>query len=887
MRNIWQRLAALFRGRRLDRELSEELEIHLAMQAEEFRGQGMEPTAARAAALREFGGVLQTQEAYRERRGVAWLESTAKDVRYALRGLRRNPGFTAAAVISLALGIGANTAIFSLFHTLMMRMLPVARPQELVTLYKTGGWGQGYTSYPLYLELAERSDLFNSVAARTGVAKVRFTLAGGQAQFTQREFVSGNYFDVLGVGPALGRLFNDDDNRVPGRHPLAVLSYDFWRNRFGADPGVLGRTLLVDEQLLTVIGVAAPGFRGVEVEHHPEIWVPAMMYPAKIMNPGMWWVWILGRRRPEVSLPQLQAAVDVLVRQHLAAAYPTSYNAAFRKKALEQRLQAREGDVGLSVLRDEFGKPLAVLMAAVGLVLLAACVNVANLTLARGAARQREIALRFSLGATRARLVRQALTESLLLAAAGSCLGVAFAWWGQATILRFLPADSGDALAAGPNATVLWFTLAVSAISALLFGLAPALRSTAVRPATRFRWGARLSQRGAALRRGLVVAQVAFSVVLVVLAALFGHSLLVLRSVDLGFHNQNVFAFSFDFPRNWKGEMRPVRERLLTQMKLLPGVASVSYGFPGPYQMGTSDASIRVPGSRRTASEPANVDVQYIGPRFFETIGSIPLSGREFDRNDTDVSPKVAVVNRAFVREFFSGDAHPLGRAFSFDDSQPDGGERTLIVGVVGDIRHNGLRANIDPTVYVPFVQKDPSWPPVILVRSQLAERALLAAAYGELSRLGPAAAVWQPQTLDRHIEDSIFRERLLAMLGGFFGGLALLLAAVGLYGVVAYGTAQRAAEFGVRIALGAPTGQVLWMVLRDALALVALGLAIGLPASLAAARAVGSLLFDVKPEDPLTFVTTASVLAVIGLAAAWVPAWKAARDSMRALRHE
>ena len=386
MRTWWRRFRALFRGRRLDRELSEELEIHLAMQEEEFRRQGMEPAAARSAALREFGGVAQTQEAYRERRGLAWVESAAKDVRYALRGLRRNPGFTAAAVISLALGIGANTAIFSLFHTLMMRMLPVTRPEELVTLYRTrtSGWGKGYSSYPLYLELAKRTDLFNGVVARTGVAKVRFTPPGGRGQFTQQEFVSGNYFSVLGVGAALGRLFTEDDNRVPGGHPLAVLSYDFWQNRFGADPGVLGRALLVDEQLLTVIGVAAPGFRGVEVEHHPEIWVPAMMFPARIMDPRMWWIWIMARRRPEVSPQQVQAAVDVVMRQHLAVTYPTSYNAAFRKKAFEQRLEVRDGGVGLSLLRDEFGQPLAVLLAAVGLVLLAACVNVANLMLARG-----------------------------------------------------------------------------------------------------------------------------------------------------------------------------------------------------------------------------------------------------------------------------------------------------------------------------------------------------------------------------------------------------------------------------------------------------------------------------------------------------------------------
>jgi len=349
MRTIGQRFLSLFRRGRLDHELSEEIGIHLAMQEEEFRRQGMDPPSARAAARRTFGGVAQTQEAYRDRRGIPWLEIAIKDVRYALRGLRRNPGFTAAAVISLALGIGANTAIFSLFHALMLRMLPVARPDELVSLYRTGGWGKRFCSYPLYLELAKRSDLFSGVLARTGVAKVRYTPPGGRPQFTQREFVSGNYFSVLGVAPALGRLFTGDDNRVPQGHPLVVLSYDFWQNRFGADPGVLGRKLLVDEQSLTVIGVAAPGFRGVEVERHPEVWVPAMMNRGEIMNPQMWWLRIVARRRPDISPKQVQAAVDVLMQQHLAALYPPSYNAAFRKKGLGQRLEVREGGIGLSL----------------------------------------------------------------------------------------------------------------------------------------------------------------------------------------------------------------------------------------------------------------------------------------------------------------------------------------------------------------------------------------------------------------------------------------------------------------------------------------------------------------------------------------------------------
>jgi len=775
----------------------------------------------------------------------------------------------------------------------MLRMLPVARPGELVSLYRTGGWGKGFSSYPLYLELAKRSDLFSGVLARTSVAKVRYTPPGGEAQYTLREFVSGNYFSVLGVAPVLGRLFTDDDNRVPQGHPLAVLSYDFWQGRFNADPGVLGRTLLVDEQSLTVIGVAAPGFRGVEVEHHPEVWVPSMMNRGKVMDPRMWWLWIVARRRPDVSRQHVQAAVDVLMQQHLAAIYPNSYNEAFRKKALGQRIEVREGGIGISLLREEFGQPLTLLMVAVGLVLLAACANVANLLLARGAARQKEVALRFALGATRARLVRQALTESLLLAAAGSLLGLLFAVWGQRAILRYVPASSsggftGGGFTAGLDSVALVFTVAISVLSVLLFGLAPALGSTAIDPAAGLRSGARQAAGGPALRRALVVAQVAFSVVLVALAALFGQSLLALRSVDLGFRNRNVFAFSFDFARTWQGDMRAAREELAAQLEALPGVTSVSYGFPGPFQRGFWGATIRVPGSDRTAREPVEVDIQYVAPRYFETIGSSLVQGREFDRNDTATSRKVAVVDEAFLRAFLPGEAHPLGRTLSFDDSKPEGGAPTFIVGVVRDIRQKGLREKTAPTVYVPATQTDNPSTSTILVRTGMPQVALLGAVYRELRRLGPGAALWDWQTIREQIDDSIFRERLLATLSGFFGALALLLAAVGLYGVVAYGTARRAGEIGIRIALGAERGQVLWMVLRDALALVGLGLLIGLPVSLAAARTVSSILFGIQPADPLAFLFTAAVLAAIGLAAALVPARRAATlDPIQVLRHE
>src|ERR1017187_9702341 len=724
MRIFWRRLMGLLRGNRLERELSEEIGAHLAMQEEEFRQHGMKPAAARAAALREFGGVAQAKEEYRDRRGIPWLENAASDLRYGLRGLRRTPGFTAAAVFSLALGIGANTAIFSLFHALMLRMLPVERPQELVSLYQTGGWIKGPMSYPLFQEIAKRSDLFTGVIARSGVGKVRFTpRPGDREQFTQREFVSGNYFTVLGVTAAFGRLFTDDDNRTPGAHPVAVLSYDLWRNRYGADPGILGGKILVDEQPFTVIGVAAPGFHGVEVERRAEVWVPA----ARESNPNHWWLMLVGRRRPEVPVRQVQAAMNVLMAQHLHAVYPTFYNAAMRKRALEQRLEVREGSVGLSGLREEFGRPLTVLMLAVGLVLLAACANVANLLLARGAARQKEVALRLSLGATRARLVRQALMESIPLVVAGGALGVGLAVWGQRVLVQFLPEEAGTPFSATPAGAVLLFTLAITALSAVLFGVGPALRSTAVDPAAGLRAGSVGRGGRPLLRRALVVAQVAFSVVLVGLAALFGHNLYALRSVNIGFRNQNVVAFSVDFPRGMRPEIRTPSRQLAEQLQTLPGVFSVSYGFPGPFLQGVSSASIRVPGSERTAHEPVDVEVAYVAPRYFETIGTPLVLGRELEPNDMTASRKVAVVNEAFVREFLPGEKHPDSRTFSFDDSKPEGGEPTFIVGVVRDVRHAGIQKPVKPTVYVAIDQGQNSGLPAMLVRTQAPPNALLA----------------------------------------------------------------------------------------------------------------------------------------------------------------
>ncbi|MGO9615182.1 MAG: ABC transporter permease [Bryobacteraceae bacterium] len=849
----------------------------------------MSEAEAAAAARREFGGVALAKEAYRDQRGFPWIESFAKDVSYALRGLRRSPGFTAAVVISLALGIGANTAIFSLFHTLMLRMLPVAHPEQLVSIRSAGGWRTGNVSLPLYREIAARADLFNGVIATTGARKVAFTpRPGGRGEYTQVEYVSGNYFQVLGIQPVIGRLFTGEDNRVPGGHPLVVLSYDVWRTYYGADPAVLGRTVLADGQQLTVIGVAAPGFHGVQLERVTKVWVPFMMSGGQVMSPNMWWLSPLARLRPGMPRQRAQAALDVLMQQHLKTIYGESHDAGFRNRALSQRLEIRAGSLGLSMLREHFGKPLGVLLALVALVLLAACINVANLLLARGAARQKEIAMRLSLGATRARLVRQALTETLLIAAAGSAAGVGLAAWGVRAISGFLPEEAGNPFLSAPELPVLGFTIAISAASALLFGLGPALRSTAVSPAAGLRSGGLDRGGRPALRRALVIAQVAFSVVLVALAGLFGHSLLAMRAVDLGFRNQSVIAFSLDFPRLWRGDLDEVHDQLMKRLAATPGIRSVSCAFPGLFAGETSDVSIRVPGSDRTASGSADVDVTYVAPRYFETIGA-ELKGREFDRNDTASGPKVAVVNEAFVREFLPAEAHPEARWLSFDDSKLEGGERISIVGVVRDIRQDGIQEKIAPRLYVPAAQhRGLRWPPHVLVRSALPPAAVFAIVAGEMHLAGPGVWFAEWTTIRERIDDSIFEQRLLATLGGFFGALALLLAAVGLYGVMSYGMAKRAGEIGIRMALGARRADVVGMVLRDALVLVAAGLILGFPLAWAAARAVHSLLFGIAAMDPLAFAGTGGLLLAVALGAAFLPARRAATiDPMRALRHE
>jgi len=617
-----------------------------------------------------------------------------------------------------------------------------------------------------------------------------------------------------------------------------------------------------------------------------------MMFRGEIMQSGQHWVWIMARRRPEIPMGRVQAAANTIMQQYLMSVYGGQRASAFGRFALEQKIEVRDAGVGLSMLREAFGKPLTILMAAVGLVLLIACANVANLLIARGAARRREIALRFSLGATRWRLVRQWLIESLMLALLGSILGLAFAVWGERYMLLFLPPGTDEGFSVAPDSTVLGFTLGILILSAVLFGLAPALRATSLDPAAALKdGGSQQPGRGAraSFRKALVVVQVALSVVLVVAAGLFAHSLAGLRSIDPGFVAQNVVTFSLDYPRAWKdADKEKHRDMMLARLAEVPGISSISYGIPGPYQGGDSSASIRVPGSVRTAKEGVEISTQSIGPAYFATIGIRPLRGKEFDAGDLRSTRKIAVVNEAFIREFLPGTPDPIGRSLSFDDAKPEGGEPTYIVGLVRDILHDGLKTTAKSTVYVPFRKNPFHIDPAMLVRAELPPAALLSAIRREIGRIDPEVALVEPRTLRERVDDSIFVERMIATLSGFFGALALLLAAIGIYGVMAYAVTRRTAEIGLRIALGAAPAGIEWMVLREGLLLIALGVAIGLPVSLAAGRIGASLLYGIKPNDPLSFGLTIAMLLAIGVLAAFLPARRAAAvEPNQALRHE
>ncbi|HLJ50686.1 MAG TPA: ABC transporter permease [Bryobacteraceae bacterium] len=828
----------------------------------------------------------------------------AQDSRYALRTFRKNPAFTTVAVLSLALGIGANTAIFSLIDAVLLRWLPVQAPQQLTILGRNPDQPSVSFNYPDYEYVRDHNHSFNGVIAYSYGNSVGMTVPGETSQDPQLavcSMVSGNYFEVLGVTPAAGRVFSPQDNLKPGAHPYAVLSYDYWRRRFGANPAVLGKYILLNNAVLTVVGVARAGFHGAVVGRSPDLFVPIM--EVQQIDSGMsmwktrhfWWLNVMGRLRRETGIRQAQADLDLLFHQ-IDQNDPETKPAPAYDRGRERRNRAAvlPGSQGFSRFQKQFAKPLIVLAIVVGLVLLIACANVANLLFARGASREKEIGIRLAIGASRTRLIAQLLVETVILALLGGAAGLAFAWWGARLLMALLPVESAPvALDITPDLRILGFAFGVSLLTALMCGLVPAFKAT--RPSLLAPRVGRLD-----LRKALVVAQVAVCLLLLIGAGLFVRSLDNLRDLDPGFVRENVLIVGINPRQNgYKGQrLRAFYEQLLGQVRSMPQVRAASLARVTPLSGSRWNNEIAVQGYSRKPDEEPSVDFNAVSPDYFQTMGIPLLLGRDFRTEDNPAtSPDVpdgkltgpapvAIINQAMAKKFW-GDQSPIGRRFSMTTDQFQMDKSFEVVGVVKDTKYFGLRDAVESMVYVPDWRLGAS-PFSLCVRTAADPEPMVASIRREASHIDSSIPVLQTLTMEQQLNNNVSQERIVATLCSFFGGLALLLAVVGLYGLMAHTVTRRTREIGIRMALGAVRGNVMWLVMRETILLVVIGAAIGVPIAFGLTRFVKSFLYGLTPQDPANIVAAAAILTVAMLLAGYIPARRATRvDPMVALRWE
>jgi len=832
------------------------------------------------------------------------------DIRYAWRQMRKSPGFTLVAMLTLALGIGANTGIFTLVNAVLLKSLPVPDPDQLFLVRMSDRLAENTRfSYPQFRNMGAALPQSASVAAMTWPSDFYATFGNNQPEMVRGQLISGNYFQTLETYPALGRLLTVDDDRVLGGNPVAVISYGCWQRRFGRDRNLIGRKIVVNGMPLEIVGVAPPGFFGTRAGTAPEFWLPTTMQSAVhyaqhysqteaaefdkpwIPQPDIRWLQFIVRVKSPEALPQADAALNQVFRQDLEHSVLSLTDPQERQAFLRTRLDLEPGGRGLPALRRTFSQSLTVLMGTVGLVLLIACANLANLLLARAAAREREIAVRLSLGATRARLARQLLTECALLSGFSTGLGIGVAYWCSAVLPKW--ASSGGTpipLNLAPDARVLFFSTAVALLTGFLFGLAPAVQGTRVEPVHALKASARGSAgsgrigRGWSLKQMLVVSQVALSLVLLVGSGLFLRTLRNFSHLDPGFDRTHILTVWLDTHMGgYKQEqLSSLYRRLIEQMEAIPGVRSASLASCG-LAIGCGDSSdIYLPGIPHTNGE-TDAQERRVSQHFFDTVGIPLVEGRGFATTDNEKTPAVTIVNQTFVREFLK-DKNPIGQYFGYDAAND---HRFQIVGVVKDARVNDIRDRAPAMIYHSIAQ-DVIDAESLDVRTVADPSQLISQVRQSVRSVDPNLPIGGIATLAEQVRSNLAQQRLIARLATIFGALALGLACLGLYGVMSYTVARRTSELGIRLALGSTRSMVLWVVLRESLIVIGAGILAGACLSVVGARLVSSMLYGLSPYDPLTLGSAAVLLLLVSVASGLLPAWRAAHvDPTEALRTE
>jgi predicted permease len=834
------------------------------------------------------------------------------DLKFAFRQLLKNPGFTAVAVLTLALGIGANTAIFSVVNAVMLRTLPVPDPERLALVaIQDRQSSEEIFSFPVYEQLRAQNHSFASLGAASGERPMQMSMGAlspaASIEPVRAQIVSGNFFSTLGVPALMGRTLAAADDRSADPQPVVVISHGFWQRRFAGDPAVVGRSFALNDVPVTIVGVAPRGFFGIQVGANPDVWLPLQMLPqmsgpaqAGLNDRGFTWLHLMGYLQPGISREQAAAEMDVIFWRDVVeqGARPGEQSADGKRSEVARKVVVRPGAAGWTQLRNVFREPLFVLMGSVALVLLIACGNVANLLLARSVTRRKEMALRLAIGASRGQLVRQLLTESLVLASWGGALGLFFAYVGTPLLLSCLPSSSIPIpilLDVAPDLRVLGFTLAVCAFTGTLFGLAPALRATRFELTATLKEPAGNASAGVsrlALNNALVVGQLALSLLLLAGAGLFVRSLQKLRSIDTGFAREHLVQFRLDPGDGYDTARRQLLYReMLERLEGLPGARAASLTFIMPLSDSGWGDKLVVEGNPLPTGEGSTFRGMKVGPRFLETMGIPLISGRDFSARDNrpvdpqtePAAPWVMMVNQSLARQLF-GSEDAIGRRLALA-SRPQ--EMIEIVGIVKDVKYRNLRDSAPATFYLPFFQYPTDFA-TFVVRTTGDPPGLVGMISKLVREINPRLQVQALQTMAQRVDELLIRERILAQMAGVFGVFALLLAALGLYGVLAYVAASRRREIGIRMAIGARPTDVLGLVIKRGMELVCLGTFVGSAGAIVATRFLKTLLYGVEPTDPATFACVILLLASVGLLACWLPARRAARvDPMEALRYE